>query len=177
VPKKNVSVKLEEGLVDRLEREADEKNMTRSDHLREIINQRHANEEVTRQLREEHNQLEEEYENKIEKKDKMISFWKDRANTIEEKATTAALDALEEKYGEKSVEEERLQQIEEKLDEHDETMHAKLDGYSELFTLLHDIQDTLEQKFEATEFGLREIADLVEDDPDEDADNDSGWFR
>lgn len=171
--KKNVSVKLDESIVETLDAEADEKGVTRSDHLREIVRQRHATEAVTEQLRDEQQQVEEKYKAKLRQKEQRITELERGIDTVHEQAEKAARQAIRRRdNGGSSLSREDLQEVIEEIDNRAEKRHEETIDHVEdiqyILTKVTKIQQTLKSNFENINTAHKNMVRRLSDSPHDD---------
>jgi uncharacterized protein with von Willebrand factor type A (vWA) domain len=173
VSKKNVSVKLDEAIVETLDAEADEKGVTRSDHLREIVRQRHATEAVTEQLRDEQQQVEEKYKAKLKKKEQRIAELEKGIDIVHEQAEKAAREALQNSdEGVDKITYDLLEELFEEMERRQQERHQETREQMQIggrgLQKIDQIQATLERNFKNIDKGQKTIVRIVTDIRDND---------
>jgi predicted DNA-binding protein len=83
--KESITIRLRQDLIDRLEAEADEKDVTRSQYIRDILKQRHRDSELQQEIEEIEEQLQSR-EDRISELEEQLS----KRSQIEEKVDTLA---------------------------------------------------------------------------------------
>lgn len=156
--KQNVSVKLEEDVVDALEAEAEEQGKSRSAHMRSIIQQRHATANVTRQLQQQREETEAEYKAIIADKNDEIQRLEETITTLRREIETAVRNQIEQEYQDRlQSEREQRKEAEKKARKRRVELMDALDTINDANPPVQRLESTMETNFKNINKALKRL--------------------
>jgi len=156
--KQNVSVKLEEDVVDALETEAEQQGKSRSAYIRSIVQQRHATADVTRQLHQQRENIEGEYEAIIDDKNKEIQRLEGKIDRVRIEVESAVRSQLEQEFEQQLEREKELRkEAEKKARERRVELMDALDTINDANPPVQRLEDTMEKNFSNIDRALKKL--------------------